>query len=140
MDRSSSTKPTAWAAAREQVARYTKLGAALAEPSPYLLLLSATPHQGKTDQFMRLMQLLDREAFPDEGSVSRDRVRPFVITDHARIDQRRRPAAVRRVSTGCRRWPGGRHGSQQRLYEAVTDYVRHGYNQAMAAKQRPSAS
>jgi hypothetical protein len=29
-----------------------------------------------------------------------------------------------------------RHGSQQRLYEAVTDYVRHGYNQAMAAKQR----
>jgi superfamily II DNA or RNA helicase len=36
----------------EQVARY-KLGAALAEASPYLLLLSATPHQGKTDQFMR---------------------------------------------------------------------------------------
>jgi hypothetical protein len=29
-----------------------------------------------------------------------------------------------------------RHGAQQRLYEAVTDYVRHGYNQAMAAKQR----
>jgi len=29
-----------------------------------------------------------------------------------------------------------RHGSQQRLYEAVTDYVRHGYNQALAAKQR----
>lgn len=48
----------------EQVARY-KLGAALAEAAPYLLLLSATPHQGKTDQFMRLMQLLDREAFPD---------------------------------------------------------------------------
>ncbi|PHS64654.1 MAG: helicase, partial [Alcanivorax sp.] len=35
----------------EQVARY-KLGAALAEAAPYLLLLSATPHQGKTDQFM----------------------------------------------------------------------------------------
>lgn len=29
-----------------------------------------------------------------------------------------------------------RHASQQKLYEAVTDYVRHGYNQAMAAKQR----
>ena len=40
----------------EQVARY-KLGAALAEATPYLLLLSATPHQGKTDQFPRLMQL-----------------------------------------------------------------------------------
>ena len=33
----------------DQVARY-KLGAALAEAAPYLLLLSATPHQGKTDQ------------------------------------------------------------------------------------------
>ncbi|MGK0674523.1 MAG: hypothetical protein ABWU16_07660 [Halothiobacillaceae bacterium] len=32
----------------EQVARY-KLGAALAEATPYLLLLSATPHQGKTE-------------------------------------------------------------------------------------------
>ena len=67
----------------EQVARY-KLGAALAEASPYLLLLSATPHQGKTDQFMRLMQLLDRDAFPDEGSVSRERVRPFVIRTEKR--------------------------------------------------------
>ena len=38
----------------DQVARY-KLGAALAEAAPYLLLLSATPHQGKTDQFHRLM-------------------------------------------------------------------------------------
>ena len=29
-----------------------------------------------------------------------------------------------------------RHAAQQRLYESVTDYVRHGYNQALAAKQR----
>lgn len=36
--------------------------------------------------------------------------------------------AVRAVGTG--------HAAQQQLYEAVTDYVRHGYNQAMAAKQR----
>jgi SNF2 family DNA or RNA helicase len=36
----------------DQVARY-KLGAALAEAAPTCLLLSATPHQGKTDQFMR---------------------------------------------------------------------------------------
>jgi SNF2 family DNA or RNA helicase len=67
----------------DQVARY-KLGAALAEAAPYLLLLSATPHQGKTDQFLRLMQLIDRDSFPDEGSVSRDRVRPFVIRTEKR--------------------------------------------------------
>ena len=67
----------------DQVAR-CKLGAALAEAAPYLLLLSATPHQGKSDQFLRLMQLLDREAFPDEGSVARDRVHPFVIRTEKR--------------------------------------------------------
>ena len=121
----------------EQVARY-KLGAALAEASPYLLLLSATPHQGKTDQFMRLMQLLDREAFPDESSVSRARVRPFVIRTEKRasINAEGHPLFKPRVTRlQAVAWQA-RHGSQQRLYEAVTDYVRHGYNQAMAAKQR----
>jgi superfamily II DNA or RNA helicase len=121
----------------EQVARY-KLGAALAEASPYLLLLSATPHQGKTDQFMRLMQLLDREAFPDESSVSRDRVRPFVIRTEKRlsINAEGQPLFKPRVTRlQAVAWQA-RHGLQQRLYEAVTDYVRHGYNQAMAAKQR----
>ena len=121
----------------EQVARY-KLGAALAEASPYLLLLSATPHQGKTDQFMRLMQLLDREAFPDESSVSRERVRPFVIRTEKRasINAEGQPLFKPRVTRlQAVAWQA-RHGSQQRLYEAVTDYVRHGYNQAMAAKQR----
>ena len=121
----------------EQVARY-KLGAALAEASPYLLLLSATPHQGKTDQFMRLMQLLDREAFPDESSVSRDRVRPFVIRTEKRmsINAEGQPLFKPRITRlQAVAWLG-RHGIQQRLYEAVTDYVRHGYNQAMATKQR----
>ena len=121
----------------ERVARY-KLGAALAEASPYLLLLSATPHQGKTDQFMRLMQLLDREAFPYESSVSRDRVRPFVIRTEKRvaITAEGQPLFKPRVTRlQAVAWQA-RHGAQHRLYEAVTDYVRHGYNQAMTANQR----
>ncbi|MGB3388597.1 MAG: helicase-related protein [Pseudaminobacter sp.] len=121
----------------EQVARY-KLGAALAEAAPYLLLLSATPHQGKTDQFMRLMQLVDRDSFPDENSVNRDRVRPFVIRTEKRaaIDAEGQPLFKPRVTRlHAVAWQD-RHAAQQRLYEAVTDYVRHGYNQAMAAKQR----
>jgi superfamily II DNA or RNA helicase len=121
----------------EQVARY-KLGAALAEAAPYLLLLSATPHQGKTDQFLRLMQLLDREAFPDEGSIDRDRVRPFVIRTEKRaaIDAEGQPLfKPRSTRLQAVAWQD-RHAAQQRLYEAVTDYVRHGYNQAMADKQR----
>ena len=68
----------------DQVARY-KLGAALAEAAPYLLLLSATPHQGKTDQFHRLMQLIDRDSFPDESSVTSERVRPFLVRTEKRV-------------------------------------------------------
>ncbi len=121
----------------EQVARY-KLGAALAEASPYLLLLSATPHQGKTDQFMRLMQLLDRDAFPDESSVSRERVQPFVIRTEKRAAINAEGQALfrpRLTRLHAVAWQA-RHAAQQQLYEAVTDYVRHGYNQALAAKQR----
>jgi superfamily II DNA or RNA helicase len=121
----------------EQVARY-KLGAALAEASPYLLLLSATPHQGKTDQFTRLMQLMDRDSFPDESSVSHERVRPFVIRTEKRatIDAEGQPLFKPRVTRLYAVAWEDRHGAQQRLYAAVTDYVRHGYNKAMAAKQR----
>ena len=121
----------------DQVARY-KLGAALAEAAPYLLLLSATPHQGKTDQFHRLMQLLDRDAFPDENSISSVRVRPFVVRTEKRlaIDAEGKPLFKPRVTrTQAVAWLD-RHSAQQGLYEAVTEYVRHGYNQAMASKQR----
>ena len=121
----------------DQVARY-KLGAALAEAAPYLLLLSATPHQGKTDQFHRLMQLVDRDSFPNESSINRDRVAPFVIRTEKRaaIDAEGRPLFKPRLTRLHAVAWSDRHAAQQQLYEAVTDYVRHGYNQAMAAKQR----
>ena len=121
----------------EKVARY-KLGAALSEAASYLLLLSATPHQGKTDQFMRLMQLLDRDSFPDEASINHERVRPFVIRTEKRLSINAegrplfRPRATRLLPVGWHE----KHAVQQRLYESVTDYVRYGYNQAIAAKQR----
>jgi len=121
----------------EQVARY-KLGAALAEAAPYLLLLSGTPHQGKTDQFLRLMQLIDRDSFPDEGSVTQERVRPFVIRTEKRVSINAegqplfKPRLTRLQAVA---WQS-RHAAQEQLYDAVTEYVRHGYNQAIATKQR----
>ena len=121
----------------DQVARY-KLGAALAEAAPYLLLLSATPHQGKTDQFHRLMRLLDRDSFPDENSVSSDRVHPFVVRTEKRLAINAEGKALfkpRVTRIQAIAWLD-RHKAQQGLYEAITEYVRHGYNQAMASKQR----
>src|SRR6202044_1411781 len=62
----------------EQVARF-KLGEGLAEAAPYLLLLSATPHQGKSDAFRRLIGFLDADAIAVGDSVSRDVGAPYVI-------------------------------------------------------------
>ena len=120
----------------DQVARY-KLGQGLAEAAPYLLLLSATPHQGKTDHFRRLLSLLDPEAFPDEESVSKERVQPYVIRTEKRraIDAQGKPLfKPRRTELAPVSWED-RHRDQRLLYEAVTEYIREGYNQAMREKR-----
>ena len=121
----------------DQVARY-KLGRGLAEAAPYVLLLSATPHQGKTDAFHRLMSLLDDDTFPDMDSVSRDRVAPYIIRTEKRkaINANGKPLfKPRRTQMAQVAWET-RHHLQQLLYEAVTDYVREGYNQALREKKR----
>ena len=125
------------AGSTDQVARY-KLGKGLAQAAPYVLLLSATPHQGKTDAFHRLMNLLDDDAFPNMHSVSRDRIAPYVIRTEKRkaIDADGTPLfKPRRTQMAPVAWES-RHHLQQLLYEAVTDYVREGYNQALREKKR----
>jgi len=120
----------------DQVARF-KLGQGLAEAAPYFLMLSATPHQGKTDAFHRLVSLIDAQAFPDVGSVTRDRVQPYVIRTEKRqaIDADGKPLfKPRRTELAPVRWED-RHRDQELLYEAVTEYVRQGYNQAMKEKR-----
>lgn len=120
----------------DQVARF-KLGQGLSEASPYFLMLSATPHQGKTDAFCRLMSLLDAQQFPDIASVTRERVQPYVIRTEKRcaIDAEGNPLfKPRRTQLGPVSWEE-RHRGQKVLYDAVTEYVRVGYNQAMKEKR-----
>lgn len=120
----------------DQVARF-KLGQGLAEAAPYFLMLSATPHQGKTDAFHRLVSLIDAQEFPDISSVTRERVQPHVIRTEKRraIDADGKPLfKPRRTQLGPVSWQE-RHRHQQLLYEAVTEYVREGYNQAMREKR-----
>jgi len=120
----------------DQVARF-KLGQGLSEAAPYFLLLSATPHQGKSDAFHRLVSLIDAEEFPDLSSVTRDRVHPYVI----RTEKRRAITAEGKPLFKPRKtelvpvsW-GETHRDQRLLYEAVTEYVREGYNQALREKR-----
>ncbi len=116
----------------DRVARY-KLGQGLAQAAPYLLLLSATPHQGKTEQFHRLMSLLDQRAFPDVSSITRDRVQPYVIRTEKRraIDAQGKPLFKPRITELIPVPWSSRHREHRLLYDAVTEYVREGYNQAM---------
>lgn len=118
------------------IARY-KLGRGLADASPYLLLLSATPHQGKTESFFRLISLLDQKMFPDQESITRDTVRNYVIRTVKRlaIDSDGNPLfKPRETHLYPVRW-SERHPEQQELYDAVTDYVKAGYNTAMQEKK-----
>ncbi|MFH2001273.1 MAG: helicase-related protein, partial [Planctomycetota bacterium] len=120
----------------EQVARY-RLGKSLSEASPYLLLLTATPHQGKTEAFHRLISLLDERAFPDLASVSRERVSPYVIRTEKRkaIDTKGLPLFQPRETKLIPIEWEERHVKQKLLYERVSDYVRRGYNQALKDKK-----
>lgn len=116
----------------EQVARY-RLGKALAEAAPYLLLLSATPHQGKTAGFQRVMALLDRDEFITSGAIRKEKVAPFVIRTEKRraINDKGDPLFMPRLTKLMPvRWEE-KHTLQKKLYESVTEYVRLGYNQAM---------
>ncbi len=121
----------------ELVARH-KLGKGLATAAPNFLLLSATPHQGKTESFHRLITLLEPKAFPDIGSVTKEKIRPYMIRTEKRkaINAEGKPLFLPRVTTLARvQWDSDRHAEQKRLYKAVTDYVREGYNQAMLDKR-----
>lgn len=117
------------------VARY-RLGEALSQAAPYLLLLSATPHQGKTDAFRRLLSFLDSEAFPDEDAINQESVAPYVIRTEKRnaIDTEGlplfKPRHTQLISVPWKET----HQDQKVLYEAVTNYVREGYNQATLEK------
>lgn len=120
----------------DQVARF-RLGQGLAGAAPYLLLLTATPHQGKSDSFCRLLSLLEASAFPDQSSIRRERVRPYVIRTEKRraVDAQGQPLFRPRQTRLVAVSQGDRHRDQRLLYEAVTEYVRQGYNQALKERK-----
>ena len=120
----------------EQVARF-KLGDALAQAAPYLLLLSATPHQGKSDAFRRLIRFLDPDVLPGDDAISREAVAPFVIRTEKRraIDAAGNPLFKPRFTQLVPIEWDTAHTEQRALYEAVTEYVRDGYNRAIKEKQ-----
>ena len=117
---------------------YTKryrLGQTLSTLTRHFLLLTATPHNGKEEDFQLFMALLDADRF--EGRF-RDGVHTADVSDLMRrmvkeklfkfdatplFPERRAHAVPYMLSDG-----------EARLYQEVTDYVREGFNRAEALK------
>lgn len=120
-----------------EVARY-KLGYLLSQASPYLLLLTATPHNGKTEPFLRLVRLLDKEAFPNAKSVVKEQVAPYIIRTEKReaIDNNGNLLFKNRITHLVSLNWDERHTKQKDLYERVTNYVRETYNIALRNRKK----
>lgn len=120
-----------------EVARY-KLGNLLAQASPYLLLLSATPHNGKTEPFLRLIRLLDADAFPNAKSIVREQVAPFLIRTEKReaIDNNGNLLFKNRITHFVTISWDERNNLQRELYEMVSSYVEKTYNKALRNRKK----
>ncbi|MBT1166876.1 helicase-related protein [Bifidobacterium simiarum] len=109
-----------------------RLGERLAETSENLLLMTATPHSGKEQDFQLFMSLLDRDRFAGRYKPARHRrtdtrglMRRMVKEDLLTFDgkplfpQRRAETVAYELSAG-----------EASLYRDVTNYVRSGMNAA----------
>lgn len=120
-----------------EVARY-KLGRLLSQASPYLLLLTATPHNGKTDPFLRLVRLLDEDAFPNSKSIVKEQVAPFLIRTEKReaIDNQGNLLFKQRKTHLVELSWDERHSLQRELYEKVSAYVAKTYAKALRNRKK----
>ncbi len=124
------------AGSSSEVARY-KMASMLAQASPYLLLLTATPHSGKTEPFMRLLRLLDEAAFPNVKAIVKEQVSPYIIRTEKReaLDNEGIKLFKNRLTKAVEIEWQEKHSMQRELYKLVTDYVTNSYNRAIKEKK-----
>lgn len=115
-----------------QVGRY-QMADLLCNAIPHVLLLSATPHRGKSDHFRRLLRLLDADAFSGEGMPSLSELNPYVVRTEKRqaVDYNGKPLFnKRRTETIEVSYDSAKHRKQKALYTAIGNYVTTGFNLA----------
>lgn len=104
---------------------------------PNVLLLSATPHRGKSDHFRRILKLLNDDAFSGNSAPTLEELDPYVVRTEKRqaIDYSGKPLFnKRRTERLVAEYDNSRHKAQQELYKAVTDYVKKGFDLATKTK------
>ena len=112
----------------ERTQRY-KVARAVAGNSESLLLLTGTPHKGKSDQFYYLVSLLDPYRFSHESQITPDALSDLMIrrlkddmyeTDGTRMFPEKNIEAL----------PVSMTPEERQLYENVTEYILEYYNLA----------
>jgi superfamily II DNA or RNA helicase len=122
------------AGSSDEVARH-RLARELSAGVPNVLLLSATPHSGKSDGFRRFVGLLDDEFFAG-APLTKDRVQELVARTEKRTatDLAGQPLFMPRTTT----MEVVRYSDrtvERELYDSVTEYVREGYGRAVREKR-----
>jgi superfamily II DNA or RNA helicase len=119
-----------------QVGRF-QMADILCNAIPNVLLLSATPHRGKSDHFRRIVQLLDADAFAGEGMPTIQELEPYVVRTEKRqaIDYNGKALFNKRNTRKIEvNYDDVLHRKQKALYDAVTQYVVTGFNLAQQTK------
>ena len=121
---------TIWGNEPQYTKRY-RLGELLSSVTRHFLLLTATPHNGKEEDFQLFMKLIDQDRF--EGAVRNkeqktdvsDVMRRLVKEDMLTFDNT--PLFPKRIAFTL---PYSLSAPEKTLYEAVTEYVQEEFNRA----------
>jgi len=122
----------------EETARY-KAGKKLADTTPILLLLSATPHQGDTGRFMNLLNLVDPYLFYKGCEMTPENVKKVTVRNNKRaaVDfDGNRLFKQRLTSLYTIKRDAKEDTIEIQLYDAVTEYVSEYYNMASRNQNR----
>ena len=127
------------AGASDEVSRH-ELAKEISKASPHLLLLTATPHSGKSDAFGRLLSLIDPVALAPGTPLTREIVEPYVVRTEKRTstDADGKPLFAPRTTRLVAVPFEARHAVQEQLYEEVSNYVIEGYNSAIRTGDKGS--
>jgi SNF2 family DNA or RNA helicase len=120
-----------WFGGEIKLSRRFELGQLLSQRSRHLLLMTATPHNGKEEDFQTFLSLLDRDRFVGPGDkraeagtaegFMRRMVKEDLLTFEGKrlFPERQAETATYPLSA-----------DEMHLYEQVTEYVREGMNRA----------
>jgi superfamily II DNA or RNA helicase len=120
-----------WFSGELKESKRFRLGRLLADRARHLLLMTATPHNGKDEDFQTFLSLLDRDRFAGRGAkraqtdTSEDFMRRMIKEDLLTFEGKQLFPERHATTANYTLSPSEAH-----LYDRVSEYVREGMNRA----------